>query len=149
MLFRSVSQSRYTGAKLKQFAMKDKPSIVIDPRRTELAKYATIHLQLRPGTNVALLNMMLYYIITEGLEDKAFIESRTEGYDAFKEHLLGLNIDEMERITGVNREQVKAAAILYASAKNAMSFHGLGVTEHSLGTYTTLLDPSFFPLLTR
>lgn len=127
-----------TGAKLKQFAMKDKPSIVIDPRRTELAKYATIHLQLRPGTNVALLNMMLYYIITEGLEDKAFIESRTEGYDAFKEHLLGLNIDEMERITGVNREQVKAAAILYASAKNAMSFHGLGVTEHSLGTYTVM-----------
>ena len=127
-----------TGAKLKQFAMKDKPSIVIDPRRTELAKYATIHLQLRPGTNVALLNMMLYYIITEGLEDKAFIKSRTEGYDAFKEHLLGLNIDEMERITGVNREQVKAAAILYASAKNAMSFHGLGVTEHSLGTYTVM-----------
>lgn len=127
-----------TGAKLKQFAMKDKPSIVIDPRRTEIAKYATIHLQLRPGTNVALLNMMLYYIITEGLEDKAFIESRTEGYDAFKEHLLGLNIDEMERITGVNREQVKAAAILYASAKNAMSFHGLGVTEHSLGTYTVM-----------
>ena len=127
-----------TGAKLKQFAMKDKPSIVIDPRRTELAKYATIHLQLRPGTNVALLNMMLYYIITEGLEDKAFIESRTEGYDAFKEHLLGLNIDEMERITGVDREQVKAAAILYASAKNAMSFHGLGVTEHSLGTYTVM-----------
>ncbi len=127
-----------TGAKLKQFAMKDKPSIVIDPRRTELAIYATIHLQLRPGTNVALLNMMLYYIITEGLEDKAFIKSRTEGYDAFKEHLLGLNIDEMERITGVNREQVKAAAILYASAKNAMSFHGLGVTEHSLGTYTVM-----------
>lgn len=127
-----------TGAKLKQFAMKDKPSIVIDPRRTELAKYATIHLQLRPGTNVALLNMMLYYIISEGLEDKAFIESRTEGYDAFKEHLLGLNIDEMERVTGVNREQVKAAAILYASAKNAMSFHGLGVTEHSLGTYTVM-----------
>ncbi|MFN5218514.1 MAG: molybdopterin-dependent oxidoreductase, partial [Sphingomonadales bacterium] len=58
-----------TGAKLKQFAMK-KPAIVIDPRRTELARYAKYHLQLRPGTNVALLNMMLYYIMSEGLEDK-------------------------------------------------------------------------------
>jgi formate dehydrogenase major subunit len=52
-----------TGAKLKQFAMKGKTSIVIDPRRTEIARYATYHLQLRPGTNVALLNMMLHYIV--------------------------------------------------------------------------------------
>lgn len=127
-----------TGAKLKQFAMKDKPSIVIDPRRTEMARYATVHLQLRPGTNVALLNMMLYYIITEGLEDKAFIESRTEGYEEFRAHIMQLNIDEMERVTGVDRALVKKAAIIYASAKNAMSFHGLGVTEHSLGTYTVM-----------
>jgi formate dehydrogenase major subunit len=54
-----------TGAKLKQFAMSGKTSIVIDPRRTEMAKYATYHLQLKPGTNIALLNMMLYYIISE------------------------------------------------------------------------------------
>jgi formate dehydrogenase major subunit len=128
-----------TGAKLKQFAMKDKPSIVIDPRRTELAKYATVHLQLRPGTNVALLNMMLYYIIKEGLEDKQFIESRTEGYEDFKNEILKLNIDEMERVTGVNRELVRKAAIIYASANNAMSFHGLGVTEHSQGTFTVML----------
>ncbi|MBX7204377.1 MAG: formate dehydrogenase subunit alpha [Bacteroidia bacterium] len=128
-----------TGAKLKQFAMKDKPSIVIDPRRTELARYATIHLQLRPGTNVALLNMMLYYIIKEGLEDKQFIESRTEGYEEFKQEILKLNMDEMERVTGVNRELVRKASILYASAKNAMSFHGLGVTEHSQGTFTVML----------
>ena len=57
-----------TGAKLKQFAMKsDNVSIVIDPRRTELARYADHHIALRPGTNVAVLNMMMYYIVTEGL----------------------------------------------------------------------------------
>ncbi len=127
-----------TGAKLKQFAMKDKPSIVIDPRRTEMAKYATVHLQLRPGTNVALLNMMLYYIIKEGLEDKQFIATRTEGYDEFREHILKLDLDETERVTGVDREEVRKAAMIYASAKNAMSFHGLGVTEHSLGTFTVM-----------
>ncbi|MFA6262240.1 MAG: formate dehydrogenase subunit alpha [Bacteroidia bacterium] len=127
-----------TGAKLKQFAMK-KPSIVIDPRRTEMAKYATIHLQLRPGTNVAMLNMLLYYIIKEHLEDKDFIELRTEGYEDFKQSILKLDVDEMERITGVDRELARKAAILYASAKNAMSFHGLGVTEHSQGTFTVML----------
>ncbi|RME00212.1 MAG: formate dehydrogenase subunit alpha, partial [Bacteroidetes bacterium] len=55
-----------TGAKIKQKAMKGTPMIVIDPRRTEMAKYAKHHLQLRPGTNVAVLDMMMYYIISEG-----------------------------------------------------------------------------------
>ena len=128
-----------TGAKLKQHAMKGKMTIVIDPRKTELAKYAHYHLQLRPGTNVALLNMMLYYIIQEGLEHKEFIEARTEGYEQFKEGVLRQNIDELESITGVDRELVKKAAIAYATAGNAMSFHGLGVTEHSQGTYTVML----------
>ena len=68
-----------TGAKIKQRMMKGVRSIVVDPRKIELAKYATYHLQLKPGTNVALLNMMLYYIVTEGAEDKNFIENRTEG----------------------------------------------------------------------
>ncbi|MBN8693801.1 MAG: formate dehydrogenase subunit alpha [Bacteroidetes bacterium] len=128
-----------TGAKIKQQAMKGKTLIVIDPRRTELAKYAQYHLQLRPGTNVALLNMMLYYIITEGLEDKDFISGRTEGYDDFKQQVLKQDINELEKVTGVKKELVREAAITYAKAERAMSFHGLGVTEHSQGTYTVML----------
>ena len=128
-----------TGAKLKQFAMKsDNVSIVIDPRRTELAKYATHHLALRPGTNVAVLNMMMYYIITEGLVDDNFIKNRTEGYEDFKKELLSINLSDLEKVSGVNREDVRAAAIAYAMAPNAMSFHGLGVTEHSQGTFTVM-----------
>ncbi|MCC6459261.1 MAG: formate dehydrogenase subunit alpha [Saprospiraceae bacterium] len=128
-----------TGAKLKQVAMKGIPSIVIDPRRTEMAKYATYHLQLRPGTNVPVLQMMLHYIIKEGLEDRNFIESRTEGYEGFREQMLGLNIDELERVSGVDRNLVREAAMAYANAESAMSFHGLGVTEHSQGTLTVML----------
>ena len=128
-----------TGAKLKQVAMKGIPSIVIDPRRTEMAKYATYHLQLRPGTNVALLQMMLYFIISEGLEDKNFIDSRTEGYEGFRQQILGLNLDELEAVTGVDRNLVRDAAVTYAKAEAAMSFHGLGVTEHSQGTLTVML----------
>jgi len=127
-----------TGAKLKQFAISGKTSIVIDPRRTELARYATHHLQLRPGTNVAVLNMMLYYIVKEGLADQSFIKERTEGYQDFCDELLKLDIAEMESVSGVGREAVRAAAIAYASAERAMSFHGLGVTEHSQGTFTVM-----------
>jgi formate dehydrogenase major subunit len=127
-----------TGAKLKQFAMKG-TSIVIDPRRTELARYATYHLQLKPGTNVAMLNMLIYYIISENLADSQFIENRTEGYEDFKMHVLAFDINELEKITGVDKELARKAAMAYASAPNAMSFHGLGVTEHSQGTYTVML----------
>ena len=128
-----------TGAKLKQFAISGKTSIVIDPRRTEMAKYATYHLQLKPGTNIALLNMMLFYIISEGAEAKAFIENRTEGYSDFCEQILKLDMNEMETITGVKKDLVKNAALAYANAPNAMSFHGLGVTEHTQGTFTVML----------
>ena len=128
-----------TGAKLKQFAMKgDNVSIVIDPRRTELAKYATYHLALRPGTNVAVLNMMMYYIIQEGLMDEQFVANRTEGFEDFKAELLNINLDELEQVSGVDRNLVRKAAMAYAKAPNAMSFHGLGVTEHSQGTFTVM-----------
>ena len=128
-----------TGAKIKQRAMRGVPMIVIDPRRTEIAKYAKHHLQLRPGTNVAVLDMMLYYIITENLVAQEFVENRTEGFEDFKNGILSLNIDELERVSGVPREEVRAAAMTYAKANAAMSFHGLGVTEHYQGTYGVML----------
>ncbi len=127
-----------TGAKIKQQAMKGKTLIVIDPRETEMARYAHHHLQLRPGTNIAVLNMMIYYIISEGLEDQSFIENRTEGYEELKKNVLALDIDELEAVSGVPREKVRAAARAYASANAAMSFHGLGVTEHYQGTYAVI-----------
>lgn len=128
-----------TGARIKQKFMKGVTSIVVDPRRIELAKYATYHLQLRPGTNVALLNMMLYYIISEGVEDKAFIESRCESYEEMKAEILRLDMDELATITGVDKELVREASVAYANAKAAMEFHGLGVTEHYQGTFTVQL----------
>lgn len=128
-----------TGAKMKQFAMKTgNVSIVIDPRKTELAKYATYHLALRPGTNVAVLNMMMYYIVKEGLVDQSFVDNRTEGYEDFVAQLMNIDIDKLEKVSGVDRDLVREAAIAYATAPKAMSFHGLGVTEHSQGTFTVM-----------
>ncbi len=128
-----------TGAKIKQRAMKGVPLIVIDPRVIEIVKYATYHLQLRPGTNVALLSMFAYYIWEAGLVDQEFIEKRCENWAEFEEGLRSLNLDELEKIHGVDRNLVKAAALAYANAGAAMAFHGLGVTEHSHGSKSIML----------
>lgn len=129
-----------TGAKIKQrFMQSDIVSIVVDPRKIELAKYATYHLQLRPGTNVALLNMMMYYIVSEGLVDQSFVNNRTEGFEDFKNNILKLDMNELETITGVDKSLVREAAMAYAKANAAMEFHGLGVTEHTQGTFTVQL----------
>jgi len=127
-----------TGAKIKQQLMKGLPSIVIDPVKTEVAKYATYHLQLRPGTNLAVLNMMSYYIIQSGLVDQNFINDRCENWNVFEEEILNIDIDALEKISGVDRELIKQAATAYANANAAMSFHGLGVTEHSQGSRTVM-----------
>jgi len=128
-----------TGAKIKQMFMKGVTSIVVDPVKTKLAQMAKFHLQLRPGTNVAILNMLSHYIIKEDLVNIEFIKKYTEEYNKFKEHVIDLNMDELEILTGVSKELVKEAAIAYASSSNAMEFHGLGVTEHFQGSKTVML----------
>ena len=128
-----------TGAKIKQQVMKGKKLIVLDPVKTELAKMADYHIQLRPGTNVAVLNMMLYYILESGLEKKSFIKERCEGFEDFAKRIKKLDIDVLEKACGVNRQLIKEAAIAYATANNSMEFHGLGVTEHTQGSKTVML----------
>ena len=128
-----------TGAKIKQQVMKGKKLIVLDPITTDIAKLADYHIRLRPGTNVAVLNMMLYYIVKGNLLNKDFVENRTEGFDEFLNHINGLDIDHLASVAGVDKLLVKEAAIAYATAKNSMEFHGLGVTEHEQGSKTVML----------
>ena len=128
-----------TGAKIKQAFMKGVTSIVVDPIKTKLADLATYFLQIRPGTNVAILNMLAHYIVMDDLVNKHFIESYTEKYDEFKSHVEHLNMDELATLTGVSKELVRKAAHAYATADRAMEFHGLGVTEHFQGSKTVML----------
>ncbi|MDG1811252.1 MAG: formate dehydrogenase subunit alpha [Polaribacter sp.] len=128
-----------TGAKIKQVFMKGVTSIVVDPIKTKLAELASYHLQIRPGTNVAILNMLCHYIITDNLVDENFIKNHTEKYEEFKNHVANLNMDELSVLTGVDKELVKKAAFAYATADSAMEFHGLGVTEHFQGSKTVML----------
>jgi len=116
--------------------------IVIDPRRIDVLNTPHggegIHLPLRPGTNVALVNAMAHVIVSEGLEDQAFINTRceTEAYKAWRSFIAEeRNSPEiMEAVTGVPADKVREAARLYAQADNGAIYYGLGVTEHSQGS---------------
>jgi formate dehydrogenase alpha subunit len=123
------------GAKLIQLARRGLPLIVIDPRRTDIARAATLHLQLRPGTNVALLNGLGHVIAAEGLLDRAFIEQRTEGIEDWLATVKEYPPEMVERVTGVPAEDIRRAARRYAASGASLSVHGLGVTEHRWGSH--------------
>ena len=123
-----------TGARIKALAQRGVPLIVIDPLRTELARLARHHLRPRPGTNVAVLNLLARAILDADLIDRDFIYRRTAGWEAFAAHLRALDIPRLVAVCGVDYDLIQAAAREYASAPAAMEFHGLGVTEHWQGT---------------
>jgi formate dehydrogenase major subunit len=122
------------GERIKQAALRGTPLIVIDPRRIELADYAACHLRPRPGTNVPLLNAIAFTIIEESLYDAGFIAERVDEWLPFCEFIGDYAPERVAAICGVDAASIRQAARLYAGAKSAMSFHGLGVTEHTQGT---------------
>jgi formate dehydrogenase major subunit len=122
------------GARIKQAALKGAHLIVIDPRRTELAEYADIHLALRPGTNVALLNALACVTVEEGLCDEAFLRKRVEQAEKFKSFIRSWTPQRVAAICGVEAALIRRAARLYAQERPSMCFHGLGLTEHVQGT---------------
>lgn len=123
------------GARIKRAHRRGVPLIVADPRRTELARLADLHLRLRPGTNVALLNGMGHVIAKEGWLDKAFIEARTEGFADWLESVAPCTPEWTEEITGVPASLVREAARRYATSGASLCVHGLGVTEHRWGSH--------------
>ncbi len=113
--------------------------IVADPRRINLATHsAHIHLQQKPGTDVALLNGIINVIIEENLVDQSFIEKRTEGYDKLKETVAKYTPEYVAEITGVAAENIRKAARLYGQAENAAILYTMGITQHSFGTNNVL-----------
>jgi len=109
--------------------------IVIDPRRTRLARQANLHLHLRPGTDIPLLNGMMHCILDENLIDDLFIEMRTENYLAMRDMLLQVDLGRVTTITGVSEKKIRQAARMYAGAQRSVICYCLGVTQHICGTY--------------
>ncbi len=108
--------------------------IVIDPRRTRLARHAHIHLRIRPGTDIALLNGMMRSIIDENLIDDLFIQMRTENYTTMRDMLFGIDLAQAAAITGVPEKTIRRAARIYAQAQRSVICYCLGVTQHIAGT---------------
>lgn len=108
--------------------------IVADPRSIQLTNHAAIHLCHRPGTDVALLNGLMYVIIKEGLADNAFIKQRTEGFEELDKVVKGYTPEVVEKITGVNSEDLIAAARLFGKAEKACIIYSMGITQHTTGT---------------
>lgn len=121
------------GARMKEARLRGAKLIVADPRRIELAALADVHLQLRPGTNVALYNALAHVILRDGLHDRAYLEARVDGFEAYAEHVRRYDPKTAEGITGVPAKLVEQAAHLYAESRPASIFYGLGVTEHAHG----------------
>jgi len=108
--------------------------IVCDPRKIDTAKYADVYIQHYPGTDIALLNCMMNVIISEGLEDKEYVKTRTEGLEEMKKVVEKYTPEYTSPIVGVDAELIVKAARLYASCKPASLLYTLGLTEHTVGT---------------
>ena len=119
--------------RIKQAVSKGATLVVADPRKIWLTKIATRHLQLRPGTDVWLLNAMMHVILEEGLQNEAYIREFTDDFDAVREVVSRYTPEEAELVTGVPAEDIRATAREYARERHAGIFYTLGITEHACG----------------
>lgn len=130
------------GSLMKKRLRQGAKLIVVDPRQIDIVKSAHVkadyHLKLLPGTNVAFINAMAHVVVTEGLEDRAFITERcdTEAYQQWRNYISASrhSPEQTADITGIDAASLRAAARLYASSGNGAIYYGLGVTEHSQGS---------------
>lgn len=108
--------------------------VVIDPRGQALKQHAAHMLQLKPGSDVALLNGMLHVIVEEGLYDRAYVDAHTEGFEDLRAHLKNYAPEEVAALCGIDAKTIRLVARQYASAKAAMTFWGMGIAQHVHGT---------------
>ena len=129
-------------SRVKKTLRKGAKLIVVDPRQIDLVKSPHVkaehHLQLLPGTNVAIINALAHVVMTEGLADEKFIAERCDN-EAFRVWAEFIKRPEnspeaMAKVSSVPASEIRAAARLYASAPNGAIYYGLGVTEHSQGS---------------
>ncbi|MGI8496108.1 MAG: formate dehydrogenase subunit alpha [Gemmatimonadaceae bacterium] len=130
------------GAAIKRAQRRGAMLIVADPRRIELAARADVHLQMLPGTDVALLNGMLNHILARRLQDDRFIRERTHGFDEVAAAVARYTPELAETITGVPADLIRRAAELYARGPRSATLWAMGLTQHRTGTdiVTSLLN---------
>jgi len=126
VLFRRVEAARA--------ARPDMRIVVVDPRRTETAELADLHLAIQPGSDVALLHGMLHACIWEGWLDTEFIEAHTQGFDALKQRVRAMTPAQAARVCGVPEAQILEAARLFARSAATLSLYSMGLNQSTAGT---------------
>lgn len=111
---------------------------VVDPRLTEIAARARYHLQIKPGTDIALLNAFAHVILKEDLWDKEFVAARTENFEAFEKEVGHYPPEFAAEICSVEAETIREVAREYAQAKRAVVLYTMGITQHTCGTNNVL-----------
>lgn len=122
------------GYKMRQAARNGAKLVVCDPRHIDLVDEATYWLRQNHGTDIPLINGLMHIILKEGLEDKKFIEERTENYEELKAIVENYPPEKVSELTGVSVEDLYAVARLYATTDKATIYYTLGITEHICGT---------------
>lgn len=130
----TTEQHPVFGTKIRQAVRKRGMKLVVaDPRKIDITDFATLHLQHQPGTDIALLNGLMYIILEKGWEDREFIATRTEGFEEFKAVIQDYPPAYVAEITGVPQEQLYQAAEILALNKPMAVVWAMGITQHIVG----------------
>jgi assimilatory nitrate reductase catalytic subunit len=127
VLFRRIEDARARDPQAKL--------VVVDPRRTDTAAAADLHLAIRPGTDIALLNALLHVLVAEGFVDRAYVAAHTEGFDALERTVREYAPRTAARICGLDADQIVAAARWFGRARAALSLYCQGLNQSTHGTH--------------
>lgn len=143
----TTEQHPVFGAMLRQaIRQRGAKLVVADPRKIDITEFATLHLRQKPGTDIALLNGLMYIILEKGWEDKAYIEERTENFDEFKATVMQYPPDKVAEITRIPVEKLYEAAEILATSKPMAVMWAMGITQHIVGV-RNVMDLANFQML--
>ncbi|MGL5113510.1 MAG: molybdopterin-dependent oxidoreductase, partial [Flavobacterium sp.] len=136
ILFRRIEHHKVKNPKVK--------IIVIDPRKTDSALTADLHLQIIPGTDITLYHALAKRIIEKGYADQDFIKNHTENYQAYKSLVSSCSLDKASKICGITVNDIKLAADWIGKAKGFLSLWAMGLNQSVIGVdkNTALLNLS-------
>ncbi len=130
----TTEQHPVFGAMLRQaVAQRGAKMIVADPRRIDITEFATQHLQQKSGTDIALINGLMYLILENGWEDKAFIDERCENFDEFKATVMQYPPEKVSEITGISVAELRQAAQMMNENRPMAVIWAMGITQHIVG----------------
>jgi ferredoxin-nitrate reductase len=126
ILFRRLEQHKENNPNVKV--------IVVDPRKTDTAQFADLHLQIVPGTDVYLYHAIARHLIDKKKIDRKFIKAHTENFEAYKERVKNTSLKEASKICGISVDEIKKAALMIGDAKGFISMWAMGLNQSAIGT---------------